>query len=69
MTRKRKRDAAVQYLYDDKACLGFIERMVNGKWRAVKSGREIGLFDGREQALAALDDEACPFGPDDAAHS
>jgi hypothetical protein len=34
----------VQCLDNDKTCLGVIEPLANGRWRAVKSGREIGTY-------------------------
>jgi hypothetical protein len=47
----------VQYLYDDKTCLGVIEPLANGCWRAVKSGRVIGTYRTRSEAYAAVMDE------------
>jgi hypothetical protein len=47
----------VQYLYDDKTCLGVIEPLADGRWRAVKSGKEIGVYRTRADACAAVMDE------------
>jgi hypothetical protein len=44
-----------QYVYDDKVCVGFIEHLADGRWRAVKAGREVGIFRSRAEALAAID--------------
>lgn len=44
-----------QYIYDDKVCVGFIERLADGRWRVVKAGREVGVFRSRKQALEAID--------------
>jgi hypothetical protein len=47
----------VQYLYDDKTCLGVIEPHADGRWHAVKSGKEIGTYRTRSEAYAAVMDE------------
>ena len=46
-----------QYVYDDKAMIAVIEPLADGTWRAVKSGKVIGVYDSRAEAIAAVMDE------------
>jgi hypothetical protein len=55
--RSNETERRVQYLYDDKTCLGVIEPLASGRWRAVKSGKEIGTYRTRSEAYAAVMDE------------
>jgi hypothetical protein len=43
-----------QYVYDDKNLLAVIEPLADGTWRAVKSGKVIGVYDSRAEAIAAV---------------
>jgi hypothetical protein len=46
-----------QYVYDDKNLVAVIEPRDDGTWRAVKSGKVIGVYDSRAEAIAAACDE------------
>ena len=48
------RACSVQFIYDDKMLVAVIEP-VEGGWRLIWNGREIGIYAKREQALAAID--------------
>ena len=43
-----------QYVYDDKNLVAVIEPLADGRWRAVKSGKLIGVYDSRAEAIAAV---------------
>jgi hypothetical protein len=52
--RMASRADTTLYLYDDRTTmLGLVERVVGG-WRAVRHGRDLGVFRKREQAIAAV---------------
>jgi hypothetical protein len=46
-----------QYVYDDKAMIAVIEPLDDGRWRLIRSGRVIGVYDSRAEAIAAVMDE------------
>jgi hypothetical protein len=49
-----------QYVYDDKNLVAVIEPLADGRWRAVKGGKVIGVYDSRAEAIAAACDERRP---------
>jgi len=54
---RAKRGEREQYIYDDKMLCGVITPLADGTWRAVKSGKVIGVYDSRAEAIAAACDE------------
>jgi hypothetical protein len=49
-----------QYIYDSQNLVAVIEPLTDGRWRAIKSGRVIGVYDSRAEAIAAVMDERGP---------
>ena len=58
--RVKRSGSGPQYVYDDKNLLAVIEPLADGRWRAVKSGKLIGVYDSRAEAIAAVMDERGP---------
>jgi hypothetical protein len=52
--RVKRSGSGPQYVYDDKNLLAVIEPLADGRWRAVKSGKLIGVYDSRAEAIAAV---------------
>jgi hypothetical protein len=46
-----------QYIYDGQVLVAVIEP-VDGGWRLIVRGREIGIFKRREEAIAVIDEDA-----------
>jgi hypothetical protein len=44
-----------QYIYDDKTLVAVIEPL-DGRWRVIVRGGEIGTFDSRAAAMQAIDE-------------
>jgi len=52
-----KRGEREQYIYDDKNLCAVITPLADGRWRAVKGGKTIGVYDSRSEAIAAACDD------------
>jgi hypothetical protein len=57
LRNRRYSGTGLQFIYDDKNCLGLIEPLASSRWRAVKSGKEIGTYGTRAEAVEAVEDE------------
>ena len=58
--RVKRSGTGKQFVYDDKAMIAVIEPLADRTWRAVKSGKVIGVYDSRAEAIAAACDERRP---------
>jgi hypothetical protein len=49
-----RNEPGIVYVNDGQICIGVVERLPDGRWRAVARKREIGTFESRDAALAAV---------------
>lgn len=56
MTRHEREPRRAEYIYDGQVLIAVVEPLDDGRWRLIVRKREIGIFDTREAAFAALDD-------------
>jgi hypothetical protein len=55
MSPRRTEERRELFVYDSQVLIGVIQPLASREWRVIVRGRELGIFNSREQAIAALE--------------